>query len=644
MTTNDGKAAGHTPIADYALIGNCRSAALVARDGSIDWYCPGRFDAPAVFCRLLDAERGGYFRLAPVGTFRSERHYIEDTNVLQTVYHSDRATITVTDCMTIDEDTAPGSDRDAARIVRKIEVDGEATDLRLEFFPTFEYAQVHADVELEAGALLAHHGDTWLGITCGTDAHRREDGVWEATIRIDPGEYRYLEVIHAAGKRMALEVLSRPATNGTLSDLIDYWRRWAQQCSYRGPYRSAVVRSALTLKLLTYQPNGAIVAAPTTSLPEEIGGERNWDYRFTWLRDSSLILYAMLAVGYHDSAAAFIRWLRSTVGHDASSPQIMYTIEGGKDIPERELTGLAGYMNSRPVRVGNAAAKQRQLDIYGEVLTSAYIHYHRPTKEETGGSHRLPVRKPDGDTWKLLRALVDDAAAHWQEPDNGIWEVRGGPQQFVYSKLMCWAAVDRGIRLTEEHDLPGNVDNWRSVREDIRQAIEQRGYNKKVGAFVQALDSDVLDASVLAVPRVGFLPATDPRVLSTVDCIQQHLTKDGMVYRYRTPDGLTGGEGTFLLCTFWLIDVLALAGRMDDARTLFEHTLQRANDVGLYSEEIEAQSGVFLGNFPQGFTHLSLIRAAVDLAKTDKHGPEVHAQTEGERARHAHRAAAEGHG
>jgi GH15 family glucan-1,4-alpha-glucosidase len=375
-----------------------------------------------------------------------------------------------------------------------------------------------------------------------------------------------------------------------------------------------------------------VVAAPTTSLPEEIGGVRNWDYRFAWLRDSALILYAMLTLGYEEEADDFFQWLGSVCGSDPSvSPQIMYRIDGGRDLPEVELTHLAGYRGSRPVRVGNAAATQRQLDIYGEVLSAAYLHLRH-------GRHQHEVAAA---SWPLLSSLVEQAAEHWREPDNGIWEIRGGPRDFLYSKLMCWVALDRGIRIAREDGLDAPLDRWRDARREIREAILSRGYNERVGAFTQAFDSDDLDATALVIPRIGFLPATDPRFLSTLDRIQQGLVgKDGFVHRYCTADGLPGGEGSFTLCSLWLVDALALAGRVDQARALFERILGRANDLGLFSEEFASSTGELLGNYPQGFTHLGLIGAAVNLAKAGQHGAEHEAHTEGERAGTARRAAA----
>jgi GH15 family glucan-1,4-alpha-glucosidase len=622
----------YPPISDYALIGDCHSAALVARDGSVDWFCPGRFDAPAVFCRLLDAGRGGYFRSAPAGPFSVERHYRGPTNVLETTFSAQGGRVRATDLMPIHQRVSDRQGYDVGtshRLLRKLEgLEGEV-ELALEFKPTFDYARAQTELESRAGGgAIGHGGARYLTLAC-PELKVVSDGCGGLTgrLRLRAGEQRWIALTHADDPDRAEEALTPSGCEEQLARTLRYWETWAKRCTYRGPYRDYVLRSALVLKLLTYEPTGAVVAAPTTSLPEQVGGERNWDYRYTWLRDSSLILYALLTIGYEAEAADFVHWLEQTVGSDLTrKPQIMYGIDGRQKLPEQVLDHLEGYRGSRPVRIGNAAADQRQLDIFGEVLRAAALYYR------DGGDARSTAT-PSAEAWELLRDLVERAAEHWDESGSGIWEVRGGAQPFLYGKLMCWAALDAGIQLAREHRLDGPLDRWWATREEIRGAILERGYDTRLGAFTQAFGSSTLDATALVIPRIGFLPSTDPRVRSTVDQIRRHLTKDGLVYRYRTQDGLAGGEGTFTLCTFWLVDALALGGQLDGAHELFERTVGFANDVGLLAEEIDPETREQLGNFPQGFSHMALIGAAVNLAKAARHGPERRAETESDRAR-----------
>ncbi|MGH2519142.1 MAG: glycoside hydrolase family 15 protein, partial [Chloroflexota bacterium] len=450
-----------------------------------------------------------------------------------------------------------------------------------------------------------------------------------------------------------------------------YWQRWASVCRYEGPYRAAVLRSALTLKLLTYEPTGAMVAALTTSLPEVFGGVRNWDYRYTWLRDASLTIYALTTLGWHEEATDFVHWLRQTCRHvlgsaaspgnrptsDAARPRIMYTIDGARELPEHELRQLAGYRDSSPVRTGNAAVDQRQLDIYGDVLAAAYHAYHLALPATEAARHRegsaseedAPApgtapssteaaqatgsMAPDESTWQLLSSLVNMAARNWDKPDSGIWEHRGAPQPFTYSKLMCWVALDRGLRFAREHDLPAPVDAWVQAREQVRQAILTRGYNAELGAFTRTLNGHDLDASLLAIPRFGFLAATDQRVQSTVAAIQRGLSDRGFILRYQADDALPGSEATFTLCTLWLVDALALGGKLEEARQLFERVLGTMSDLGLLSEEYQPATGELAGNFPQGFSHMAIIGAALSLKHASELGPEHQASTEPDRAR-----------
>jgi GH15 family glucan-1,4-alpha-glucosidase len=598
-----------------------------------------------VFCRLLDAEKGGYLRLAPTGAYTVSRRYRGHTNVLETTFTFDGGQVRVTDLMPIYRRRSGHQGHDvgtAHRILRRIEALGGAADLALSFRPTFDYARAVTTVTGVGGqGALARAGDHYLALGCADVALEPDGrGGLSGHLRLPPGEPRWVTLTYAETPDAARAALAPADGERALARTLRYWERWAAECACAGPYRDQVLRSALTLKLLTFEPTGAVVAAPTTSLPEQIGGPRNWDYRFTWLRDSSLILYALMSVGHQEEAHDFIQWLKRTVQRDPSAAlQIMYTIDGQRDLPELTLNALDGYCGSRPVRVGNAAAGQRQLDIYGEVLNAAAVHYLGDVERDpASGQASRPRRPPPRSTWTLLRRLVEQAAAHWQQPDNGIWEVRGGPQPFLYSRLLCWAALDSGVRLASAFALPAPLARWQRTRDAIRAAVLDQGFNTHLGAFTQAFGTTALDASALAIPRIGFLPATDPRVQSTVERIRTDLTRNGLVYRYRTADGLAGDEATFAMCTFWLVDSLALGGRLDDAHQLFEHTVGFANDVGLLAEEIDPATGALLGNFPQGFTHLALIRSAVNLAKATEHGPEHTAHTEAERLGPARRA------
>jgi len=636
----------YRPISAYALIGDCHTAALVSDHGSIDWYCPTRFDAPAVFCRLLDDQRGGLFQIAPPPPFSTRRRYVEASNVLETTFATAHGRVRLTDLLPVQRRTADHAGYDVSscgRILRRVEALAGDAEVELRFRPTFDFARPNVG-ELAATAFgaLARHGQQQLELHCpGVELTADGQGGLQGRLRLGAGEQCWIvlsDLCQAEGR----EPPDPDQCQEQLAQTLEYWQEWAESCTYRGPYRDQVLRSALALKLLTYEPTGALVAAPTTSLPEDLGGERNWDYRYTWLRDSSLILFALLTVGYEEEAQDFIQWLEGVTQRDPHRPlQVLYTVDGEREVPERTLDHLAGYACSRPVRVGNAAASQRQFDIYGSVLNAAELHYRAHGLRDQ--RHQAGLLCPTPEVWALLRDLVEQAAQRWEEPDNGIWEVRGRQQQFLYSRLMCWAALDRGIRLAQAHQLPAPLARWQRIREEIRAAILERGYDRRLGAFTQAFGSQALDASALAIPRIGFLPATDPRVRSTVERIRQALTQNGLVYRYCTDDGIAGGEATFALCSFWLVDALALQGRLDEATELFERVIGYANDVGLLSEEIDPVQGLLLGNFPQGFTHLGLIQSAVLLAQAARHGPEEEAQSEADRAGRAGRAAAGGH-
>lgn len=595
-------------ITEYAIIGDCHTAALIARDGSIDWYCPDRFDAAAVFCRLLDTEKGGYLRVAPTRVLRSERRYVGPTNVLETTLFADTGHVRLTDCMPIFARPTDGQGCHIGthnRVLRRLEcVSGEVC-LSVEFRPTFDYAGAPTALNrVPGGGAIAQDAEASLMLMCpGVSLHSDGRGGVRGRLRMRAGERRWLVITSDKGA-----VAPAHECEQQLATTLQTWQQWTSRCTYRGPYRELVLRSALVLKLLTYDPSGAVIAAPTTSLPEKIGAGYNWDYRFTWLRDSSLIADALLSVGYRAESADFLHFLERTLGSDSTrEPQIMYGIDGRRILTEHVLDHLEGYRGSRPVRVGNAAAGQRQIDIYGEVLRAAALHYVEG-----------PEKQPQPRAWRVLRGLVDDAGKHWSEEGSGLWEVRGRRQAYLYGKLMCWVALDRGLQVAQRHRLEAPLNAWRGMRDELGRVILERGFNRDLATFTEAFGSTALDASALVIPRIGLLSATDPRMLSTIEQIQRHLTRGGLVYR--TSADLERGAGTFTLCTFWLVQALALAGRVDEAEASFDRAAGCVNDLGLLAEEIDPGSGEQLGNFPQGFSHLGMIGAALMLgAATDRH-------------------------
>lgn len=599
----------YASISDYAIIGDCHTAALVSREGSIDWCCLPHFDSAAVFCRILDSHKGGYFSVRPAGPFRASRQYEADSNILLTTFETPGGTVQLIDSMPIEH---TGADRRGAdvrtrhQILRIVEGRGGRVRLRLEFKPTFEFAGVATSMEKTAGGCLAQSETSAVCLRAPLPESLQIQGDGVAVVEFDvaAGDRRWIDATYVprSGRNLS-QSFTREQADEALARTREYWRHWSSLCGFDGQYRDVVVRSALTLKLLTFEPTGAIVAAPTTSLPEEIGGERNWDYRYTWLRDSALTLYALESIGYTEEAMDFWEWLEK-LPHDGDGPlPIMYRLDGTPLDGERELTYLEGYRGSRPVRVGNKASAQLQLDVFGEILDAAYLYTNR-------------IRRPVHGLWPVLTSLADRAARRWREPDQGLWEVRTGPRHFLYSKLLCWVAVDRALSLAGAYHLDGNTDTWSRARDEIRSAILSKGYDEALGAFTQAFDHSALDASALVIPLVGFLPASDPRMQSTIRAIQQRLTSNGLVYRYGdgdAPDGVPGREATFAMCTFWMVDNLALLGRHDEATTMFEEVVSYANDVGLFAEQIQPHTRELLGNFPQGFTHLALIRSAVRL-------------------------------
>ncbi len=634
---------GYSPIADYAIIGDCHTAALISTSGSIDWYCPERFDQPAVFCRLLDAEKGGPFSVSPAGQFSPSRSYAGETNVLATRFGCENGGQTLlTDFMPIHGRGRERRGQDVGtsrQVLRLVEARHQPCTVEVRFKPTFNFAQGETELEMASGkGVIARQGDQALVLYCPKlDNPRIENGCFKGELELRSGERAWLALSPARGVAGVYHAINPDVSVRDLERTLDYWQRWSAACTFRGPYRDAIMRSALALKLLIYEPTGAMVAAATTSLPESIGGVRNWDYRYTWLRDASLMLYALSTIGYHDEATDFMEWLTESCGANPNVvPQIMFTVDGKRELDERELTHLEGYRGSKPVRVGNGAANQRQHDIFGDLLNAAY-HFRHTIEDAPFPPSPEPHERLSHRNWHVLSALVEEAVRHWQEPDSGIWEIRGERRHYVYSKLMCWVAAERGIRLAREHGLPAPFARWQAARDQICATITEYGFNPEMGAFTQVLGGHELDASVLAMPRFGFLPATDPRMQSTIDAIQRDLTRKGLVERYHAEDGLPPGEGTFALCSFWMVDALAISGRLEEAAELFERMLGYANDVGLLSEEIDPVSSTdrLLGNFPQAFSHTSLISAAVNLAASARHGPEVSKQTDVDRARRA---------
>ncbi|HIF43676.1 MAG TPA: glycoside hydrolase family 15 protein [Dehalococcoidia bacterium] len=593
-------------IGDYGLIGGMHGSALVSSDGSIDWCCMPRFDSPALFSRILDSNKGGFYKLAPAKISSSTRRYLPNTNVLETSFSTSTGTGVLIDFMPVHRHLVmsrePLEVTDSQRVVRILHCTKGRLDFEMDCYPKFDYGTIVPHASLSSPTTgMAHGGSEAVSVYCSSQLTVVNDGFRSRGV-IFEGEKIYSTVSNQVSFSRRSEPLTPTELDEELADTTAFWENWAAQCTFQGEHREAVLRSALTLKALTYAPSGALVAAPTTSLPEVIGGERNWDYRYTWIRDATFAIYALSIIGYTGEARAFKNWLEWSTSGRARDLQVMYGLGGERRLTETEIPELEGYMNSKPVRIGNGAYDQFQLDIYGEIMDSAHIF------RKFGGA-------VDADYWEYLRRVVNFVIDHWREPDEGIWETRGGRQHFVFSKVMCWVAMDRAIKAATDLKLPGDVENWKKVRDEICNDVMSKGYSQERQAFVQSYGSDNLDAANLMLPLVGFIPATDPMMRSTIKATQKELTnKQGFVYRYtKFDDGLNGSEGSFIICTFWLADNLIHLGQIDEARVLLNSLLNCANDLGLLSEEYDSATGNMLGNFPQAFSHLALINTAVQL-------------------------------
>ncbi len=582
-------------IEDYALIGDTHTAGLVGRDGSIDWLCLPRFDSPACFAALLGDDRHGRWRIAPAGEVTAvRRRYCGDTLVLETELDTAGGTVRLIDFMPVRQ-----VDPDVVRIVEGVR---GRVPMRLDLTIRFDYGSIVPWVRHVEGGILAIGGPDSLWLRTPVEL-RGEDLSTVADFTVTAGERMWFTLSWQLSHKSAPRQLD---PDRELTETEGWWVKWVGRLTYDGAWHDAVVRSLLTLKALTYAPTGGIVAAPTTSLPEALGGVRNWDYRYCWLRDATMILDALMKVGATNEAKAWREWLLRAVAGDPRQMQILYGVAGERRITEQELDWLPGYEGARPVRVGNAAVNQRQLDVYGEIMDALHL------SRRAG----LPAERP---VWDFQRVLLDFLESNWHEPDEGLWEIRGPRRHFVHSKVMAWVGIDRAVKAVELFGNKGPVERWQALRRDLRREILHEGFDPELGSFVQYYGAKTLDASLLMIPLVGFLPATDPRMRGTIEAIQRELSVDGFVLRYATGkahgvDGLPPGEGAFLACTFWLADNLCLLGRTDEARELFERLLALRNDVGLLAEEYDPKAQRQVGNFPQAFSHVPLVNTARHLS------------------------------
>jgi GH15 family glucan-1,4-alpha-glucosidase len=585
-------------IEDHGIIGNLRTAALVSTDGTIDFFCPLRFDSPTLFASLLDDHKGGYCSIRPVtGDYRRKQLYLPDTNVLITRFLTPDGIAEIADFMPL------GSNPEESVIVRRVTVTRGQVGLQFECVPAFDYASKgHSAARTTDGVVFRGKGCGVLFIQSECRLMLR-DGCAFAELQLTAGQHVTFILSYVRDKSRK-PAWASSAGDALMDDTVRFWRAWAAECTYKGRWRETVVRSSLVLKLLTYEPTGAIVAAPTFALPEEIGGVRNWDYRYTWLRDAAMTLNAFLWLGYENEALQFMLWLKNIASSEefAGELQVMYGIDGQKDLSEKELSSLSGYQGSRPVRIGNAAHLQLQLDVYGGLGSAALFEVNAGMMIEY-------------DRWDKIRSVLAALSKSWTRPDHGLWEIRGEPRRFLHSRLMCWVAFDRAIKIAQLRSLPASLEEWRQIRDKIYQSIHTDFWNDRLKSFVQSQDSSDLDASILLMPQLDFISPADPRWVSTLEAIRQRLVQDVLVLRYDTAtgiDGLPGTEGAFTPCSFWYIEALTLSGQIDHARVLFEKMLGYSNHLGLYAEEL-GLSGEHLGNFPQALTHIALIQSALTL-------------------------------
>ncbi|QBQ54023.1 glycoside hydrolase family 15 protein [Nitrosococcus wardiae] len=585
-------------IKDYALISDCRTAALISQQGSIDWLCLPRFDSEACFAALLGDREHGHWQIYPEGNVRmTRRRYRDGTMILETEYHTASGTVCLTDFMVME-----GAVPQLMRLVKG--VSGEVV-MTVELFIRFDYGDLIPWTQIENGRLIAVAGPSTVQLTSSLPLAKPYPKMRQQFVIREGQWHHYCLLWSESHCKPSLPVDPLAA----LSDTQCWWRDWITRSNYRGPWRGAVERSLLTLRALIYEPTGGMVAAPTTSLPEHPGGVRNWDYRFCWLRDATMTLYALMNAGYRQEAYAWREWLLRAVAGEPEQMQIMYGLAGERRLSETEIPWLPGYAGSRPIRIGNAAYQQKQLDVYGEIMDAFHLARRAGIEPHEAG-------------WKVQKALMDYLESHWDDPDEGIWEVRSARRDFVHSKIMAWVAFDRAIKAVEDFGLDGSLMRWKNTRQKIHEEICSQGFDSGLNAFVQSYGSKELDASLLMIPTLGFLPADDPRVQGTVKAIESQLVRNGFVYRYSSKEGIDGlpqGEGAFLACSFWLADNYILQGQKQRGIELFEKLLAIRNDVGLLSEQYDPEQKALLGNFPQAFSHVSLINTATNL--TNQHGP-----------------------